>query len=106
MTLVGRFLVARKQAMSAMMPSDTRNYALFIKAFKCTQMLVRSKKTFFAYSLYLQGKYTKIISVEVVVCVLLTVTSKGNCTNKFSEEWKSRYVSYMLHTQLGERRSP
>ena len=34
MTLVGRFLVARKQAMSAMMPSDTTNYALFIKAFK------------------------------------------------------------------------
>ena len=106
MTLVGRFLVARKQGMSAMMPSNTRNYALFIKAFKCTQMLVRSKKPFFAYSLYLQGKDTKIISEEVVVCVLLTFTSKGNCTNKFSEEWKSRYVSYMLHTQLGERRSP
>ena len=69
-------------------------------------MLVRSKKPFLTYSLYLQGKDTKIISVEVVVCVLLTVTSKGNCTNKFSEEWKSRYVSYMLHTQLGERRSP
>ena len=77
-----------------------------IKAFKYTQMLVRSKKPFLTYSLYLQGKDTKIISVEVVVCVLPTVKSKGNCTNKFSEEWKSRYVSYMLHTQLGERRSP
>ena len=69
-------------------------------------MLVRSKKPFLTYSLYLQGKDTKIISVEVAVYIPLTVTSKGNCTNKFSEEWKSRYVSYMLHTQLGERRSP
>ena len=105
MTLVGRFLVAQKQAMSTMMPSDPRNYALLIKAFKHTQRLVRSKKPFLTYSLYLQGKDTKIISVEVVVCVLPTVKSKGNCTNKFSEEWKSRYVSYMLRTQLGERRS-
>ena len=38
-------------------------------------MLVRSKKTFLTYSLYLQRKDTKIISVEVVVYVLLTVTS-------------------------------
>ena len=87
------------------MPSDTRNKALLIKAFKHTQMLVRSKKPFLTYSLYLQGKDTKIISVEVAVYIPLTVTSKGNCTNKFSEEWKSRYVSYMLSTQLGERRS-
>ena len=36
MTPLGRFLVARKQAMSAMMPSDTRNKALLIKAFKHT----------------------------------------------------------------------
>ena len=104
MTPLGRFLVARKQAMSAMMPSDTRNKALLIKAFKDTQMLVRSKKPFLTYSLYLQGKDTKIISVEVAVYIPLTVTSKGNCTNKFSEEWKSRYVSCMLRTQLGSVR--
>ena len=75
MTLVGRSLVARKQVMSAMMPSDTRNYVLLIKAFKHTHMLVRSKKPFLAYSLHVQGEDAKIISVEVVVYVLLTVTS-------------------------------
>ena len=77
MTLVGRSLVARKQVMSAMMPSDARNYALLIKAFKHTHMLVRLKKPFLASSLHMhvQGKDTKIISVEVVVYVLLTVTS-------------------------------
>ena len=56
MTLLGRFLVARKQAMSAMMPSDTRNYALLIKAFKYTQMLVRSKKLFLTYSYIFKGE--------------------------------------------------
>ena len=75
MTLMGRSLVARKQVRSAMMPSDARNYALLIKAFKHTHMLVRLKKPFLASSLHVQGKDTKIISVEVVVYVLLTVTS-------------------------------
>ena len=75
MTLVGRSLVARKQVMSAMMPSDARNYALLIKVFKHTHMLVRLKKPFLASSLHVQEKDTKIISVEVVVYVLLTVTS-------------------------------
>ena len=78
MTLVGRFLVAQKQAMSTMMPSDPRNDALLIKAFKHTQMLVRSKKPFLTYSLYLQGKDTKIISVEVVVYVQISFLRNGN----------------------------
>ena len=55
MTLVGRFLLARKRAMSAMMPPLFLHIA----------------------DIYVQGKDTKIISVEVVVNVLLTVTSKG-----------------------------
>ena len=69
MTLVGRFLVARKQGMSAMMPSNTRNYALFIKAFKCTQMLVRSKKPFFCLQPIFTGEgYQNYFSRGSRVC--------------------------------------
>ena len=43
MTLVGRFLVARKRAMTTMVPSDTRIFdMLSYRAFKHTQILVRS----------------------------------------------------------------
>ena len=70
MTLVGRFLVARKRAMSAMMPSDTRNYALLITAFKHTQKLVQSKKPFLTCSLYICARegYQNYFSRGSSVC--------------------------------------
>ena len=57
MTLVDRFLVERKQAMSAMMPSDTitmlsySKYTHLCLVIELTQLLVQSKKPFLTLSI-------------------------------------------------------